>query len=588
MPDVSVALSLLKKPIEAVYDLAAGQAKEYVAHLRTAAAVKELYGKLSATQKVKTIWNVDRPIALSSFYYPARIETKHGSQQLSSLDELPSNHVVLLGIVGQGKSILLRYLLGKEIRSGKRVPVLVELRRVPPQKDLESYVLSSFGDLMGGVGNNILFSLFAANGRLCLLLDGFDEVDHSRVHEFATSIDILANKYPSLRIIVTSRPNSGIENSPLFDVIPIAPLSQEDLPGFFAKVLNKDKDLAQRITDATAMSSAVAKMASTPLLATLLTIVYRAHQKIPTDFPEFYDEVFQILLVRHDRSKNGYERKRRTELSDRDLQLVFEAFCFKTRAEGKPELSEIRALELARQSASAQQLACAPDSFLHDIKKITCLLQEEAGRIEFLHQSVQEFFAARYIASRPEDVARLFYELAVSEEHWQQWDQVVKFLSELDKYRASKYFFIPVLSEALNRLGSLTGAISTQHLRKLVASKIGVRQSLIPTSPAEPIRAKYFIHQIAQQPIYRIERVHKLIYQRFFNADSPIASRWQSLFDKETPGQFISYEEIARRLMKLELLDEALTSGILEIRAELEAHTECVRHLNQSTAFMGL
>lgn len=588
MPDVSTTLALLKKPIEAAFQTATGKAKEYIENRRTESAVKELYGRLNATQKVKTIWNVDRPIALSSFYYPARIETKHGSQQLTSVDDLPSNYVVLLGIIGQGKSILLRYLLGKEIRSGTRVPVFIELRRVPSSQDLESYIVSLFNELMEAPGNRDLFPVFASAGRLSLLLDGFDEVDPVRVHEFASAIDLIALKYPSLRIIVSSRPNSGIENSPLFDVIPIAPLSQADLPAFFAKILQKDKALAARLTSAVARSAAVARMASTPLLATLLSIVYRAHHKIPTDFPEFYDAVFQILLVRHDRAKNGYERKRRTPLSDRDIQLVFEAFCFKTKADGKPSLDEERAIELARQSSFIQQLQCRPEDFLSDIKNITCLLQEEGGRLEFLHQSVQEFFAARYIASRPEEIAQRFYKLAAQEEHWQQWDQVVRFLSEIDAYRASLHFYIPVLSATLSKLSALSVNPSPVYLRQLIATKIGVRQTIVANTTTNTHSPKYFIHQMEPQTLYRVEWIHNQLFRRFFGTGSTVSSKWQSLFDGKTSGQFFSYTEIAEKCDEIALLDNTLLDAVTAIRADLQQHRERVKRFNQSSEFMGL
>jgi len=588
VPDISTALALLRKPIEAISEVAIGRAKEYVSKLRSASALKTLYGKLNATQKVKTIWNVDRPIAIGSFYYPARIESKHGSQQLSSLDELPSNHVVLSGIVGQGKSILLRYLLGKEIRSGARVPLFIELRRVLPGRELESFIVSFFNDLLETVGDREIFPLFANHGRISLLLDGFDEVDPSRAHEFASAIDLIALKYPNVRIVVTSRPNSGIENSPLFDVVPLAPLTTSDLPGFFSKILSKDRDLAARLTAATSHSIAVAQMASTPLLATLLSIVYRAHQKIPTDFPEFYDEVFQILLVRHDRAKNGYERKRRTKLSDREIQLVFEAFCYKTRAESTSSVDDARAVELAQLSAHAQQLECDPDSFLKDIVKITCLLQEEGGRVEFLHQSVQEFFAAKYIASRPEEVAQRFYALALHETNWQQWEQVIKFLAEVDKYRSSKHFFVPVLTSALGKLNAVLANPAPQYFRDAVASKIGVRQTVIKLEGSQAQTAKYFIHQAVSQPIYRLEAVHHRIFRNFFSSTSRLAGKWSALFDRTSDGQFISYLQIAEKCGGLQELDTALTEAVNAIRAELAQHNERVLRFNQSSDFMGL
>ena len=104
MPDVSVALGLLKKPIEFVFTAVSGKIKEELSRIKAEGHIKTIYQKLNATQKVKTIWDVDRARSLSSFYYPAKITTSSGvNQLLSSLDELPDNAIILSGTVGQVK-----------------------------------------------------------------------------------------------------------------------------------------------------------------------------------------------------------------------------------------------------------------------------------------------------------------------------------------------------------------------------------------------------------------------------------------------------------------------------------------------------
>jgi predicted NACHT family NTPase len=235
MPDISLPLGLLKKPIEAVGALALGESKTLFARLKAEKNLKTLYQKLNSTQRVKTIWNVDRPISLNSFYYPAKIRGSTGNAQtIAGLNELPSNAVVLSGTVGQGKSILLRHLVGKEIRSGERVPLLIELRRIA-DGHLYEYIKSTFAELMDVKRQPDIFDAFAASGRVSLLLDGFDEVDPEQQQMITAGIESLATRFPSARIVVTSRPQSGIENSPLFDVVYVAPLEDRDLPDFFCE-----------------------------------------------------------------------------------------------------------------------------------------------------------------------------------------------------------------------------------------------------------------------------------------------------------------------------------------------------------------
>jgi hypothetical protein len=588
MPDISSTLVLLRKPIDAVAAAATDKTKEIVTRLRAGHALKTIYQKLSATQKVKSIWNVDRAITISSFYYPAKIRTKGGfTQQITELDEFPSNQIVLSGIVGQGKSILLRYLLGREMKSGKRLPLFIELRRVPPT-GLETYLIQQFHSLVEVWSEPKLFHVFATEGWLSLLLDGFDEIDPSRMQEIGSAIDSIALQYPNIRVEVTSRPNSGIENSPLFDVIPLAPLNLHDLPYFFQKILSKDRSLADRLTAAVQSSKSVQALASTPLLATLLTIVYRAHQRIPTDFPEFYEELFQILLVRHDRSKLGYERKRRTKLGDRDIQQVFEAFCFKTKADGTSSLPRARAVELASASIGSQQQNCDSTEFIEDILRITCLLQEEGGRIEFLHQSVQEFFGARYVASRPDEVAQRFYQLALGEGKWLQWDQVLRFLNQVDKYRASKYFFIPALESTLRELESVDNTATIERLRELVAKKIGVKQTVGKKDNLSSPVVKFFIHQTDARTLFRLDFVHSRLFNKFFGSENVATNAWQAHFDRTTDGQYLTYSQIAEVCMLNPALDSALFEAVDAIRQELIVHRNRVINYVASSAFMGI
>jgi predicted NACHT family NTPase len=313
MTDLSIALSLLKKPIEAAFATATGEIKEKIQRVKADKNIKKLQSRLNSTQKVKTIWNTDKAISITSFYYPAKISTKENTrQEIGSINDFPSNAVIIKGTAGQGKSIFLKWLLGKEVKQGARIPIFFELRKVT-DTSLAVNLKNLFNELLEVDGNIDVFTHFAKEGKLSIFLDGYDEIDPEKVSQLTTQIEDLAVQYPLSRVIVTTRPDSSIENSPYFEVYSLSKLLQDDFEPFFAKILSKDKALAKRLCTAIENSNiSISTLISTPMLATLLSIVYRANQKIPSDFAEFYNELFQILLVRHDRSKAGYERKRKT------------------------------------------------------------------------------------------------------------------------------------------------------------------------------------------------------------------------------------------------------------------------------------
>lgn len=584
MPDISIPLGHLKKPIEAVFSIATEKAKEEIARIKAEASLKTVYQKLNSTQKVKTIWDVDRARSLSSFYYPAKIRSESGArQQLTSLNELPSNAVVLSGTVGQGKSILLRHLLGKEMRGGERVPLFIELRKVP-LSGLESYLRKMFNELLE-TNHPEIFGIFAKSGKISFLLDGFDEIDPDRAQDLMSSIESLATGYPSTRIIVTSRPNSGIETSPVFDVVHIAQLTEADYPGFFNKILSRERGLAEMITNAVLNSKSVREVASTPLLATLLTIVYRSTQRIPDDFSDFYDQLFQILLVRHDRSK-AFSRKRKTQLGDREIQQAFEAFCFKVHASNTSLVPKIKALEYSKNALQQYELKCKEDYFLDDIIRVTCLLQEEGGNIEFLHQSVREFYAAKYVESRPEMVAKKFYAQLNTTGNWKKWDQVIKFLSQIDRYRISQFHLIPMARTFLTSVQSEHTRAAPPRLREFISDLGGIRRN--KNKKKGDAQADFIAYRKYPNDSHYWDRFSNQIFQFFFIPVGGIASsRWREAFSDPAVEER-SYTHIAAHCGKTKELDDFLTNFVTEVANELAALSASAKIIESSDQFMGI
>lgn len=172
MPDFATAIALLKKPIEELYGEASGAIKERIAIIRTAAKVKSLHKRLWESQRVKTIWQTDRPLSLNSFFYPVKVLQERDGRsveaKLTALHDLPDRHNIIFGTVGQGKSILLRYLLGKEIKSGTSIPVLCELRNIE-NESLEEYLIKRFSLLLNIESDTALFEFFSRKGKISFL-----------------------------------------------------------------------------------------------------------------------------------------------------------------------------------------------------------------------------------------------------------------------------------------------------------------------------------------------------------------------------------------------------------------------------------
>ncbi|MFL9996741.1 hypothetical protein PQR34_35415 [Paraburkholderia sediminicola] len=588
MPDFSAALALLRKPIEDLYSSATGTVKEKLASLKAASRVKDLHKRLWESQRVKTIWHTDRPLSLSSFYHPVSVVGQEGAgnsagTRLNSLDDLPNNHNIIFGTVGQGKSILLRYLLGKEIKSGTRIPVLFELRNA--EKSLKEHLSDRFSLLLGLKNDEAVFSAFAEAGKLSFFLDGFDEIDPVNLQKITTEIDDLSYEFSGCRIVVSSRPDSDCKHLTAFHTNSICPLDESDLNAFYKRV-TRDDGLTSRLFAAIQSSPMqIRELVRTPLLATLLAISYKAAHKIPLDFAEFYNELFQILLVRHDGSKLGWRRQRKTKLNDREIQQTFEAFCFATRRRQVTALDTDSTYQLASESLENCGLQSDPAHFIEDIRKVTCLLVEEGNKNHFVHASVQEFFASRYIKTCTEPVAEKFYGQLLAGK-WRNWRQELLFLQQIDEHRATKYFSLPDLDTTLSDLLDGNSGPNSQHVKKYLSSFTVHRQETI--REGKPVSTFTYRNHRTTQTYWYSTLDARMINVCF--AFEPGSRMWNNPFLENPTLEHLTLHEVVvsqgeKKVKKIEEIAFLTLSYFLNERTRLST---AVQQKETTTSFIDL
>ena len=106
-----------------------------------------------------------------------------------------------------------------------------------------------------------------------------------------------------------------------------------------------------------------------PLLLTLFAITYNSRQFKPDSLSEFYSLIFPTMLYRHDRMKVGFERERKSKLTDFQMQKVFDSLSF-----------------LSLQDNNTRFSAYEFSSYL-----------EKVIKIERLEENLEDFLITRYI-----------------------------------------------------------------------------------------------------------------------------------------------------------------------------------------------
>jgi hypothetical protein len=412
--------------------------------------IPSLISQLNRYRHVRTLLKPSESIDLTEFYHPTRIETsaENSSDLLKEIDSLmPDKHVVILGVVGQGKSVLLRYLATRELTFGFRIPVLIELRRCT-RCGLLSAILTELSTL-GLAMDEELFFLLVERKKIALLLDGFDEVSESDSERLVAEIEDLSRKCQTIPILITSRPNSPITNSPFFKLTAIKELSVRRREHLEVIERLAGKSSREEIEKQLATSS-IANVLTTPLMVSLLLVRFSVEQSIPETTIAFYKDFFDLLLRRHDNlSKPGFRRERRSKLSNSQLESVFSLGAYLIRADQStgllfPLSTFTESIRIALDYFSINDI---PDAVCQDIIRITNLVREEGGECRFVHKSVLEFHSAMAVKNMTDEAAADGYRLML--ENSRSWEEEINYLSQLDEVRFKKMFLLTYLKERL-------------------------------------------------------------------------------------------------------------------------------------------
>jgi hypothetical protein len=444
---IGAATSGIKKIVDDIYTKIKDIGVNRLGKARAEVKEQPITRALLSVTKVKTLWNIDKEVSLYDFYYPSTIEFAEGNKKkISKIRDFGSaGHFVIQGTAGQGKSIFLRFLCGQELRpdhSSGRIPIFVELRRLRLDLNLIQLILQNFEKYKLPASESA-WTYLAETGKFVLLLDAFDEIDPSISDRTIAELELIAETFrESLQIIVTSRPDADVQKSSHFRVFKLAQLTHSDHAPFLRKICT-DREQAESLLKVVKESSTdVSGLLTTPLMMTLLVILYKSLQTIPDTVPKFYEELFDVLFYRHDHSKPGFRRKRHTQLDDGSVKKLFSAVCLFARVQGLSVLSNEQLEECFTQATEACLIITDYKNFKLELIKTICLLQEEGFEVSFIHKSVAQYYAASFVSKSAEPFAEDFYNLARTEAGW---GLELKFLSQIDTYRFYKLYELPLL-----------------------------------------------------------------------------------------------------------------------------------------------
>ncbi|MFC5181325.1 NACHT domain-containing protein [Actinomadura harenae] len=347
---------------------------------------------------------------------------------------------------GGGKSTLLRWLAIAAARGSFSdelaewrglVPFLIKLRshaggRLPSP---EEFLDDTAGNLAGLMPRGWVHRVLSS-GRALVLVDGVDEVTTSQRQAVREWVGRLANDFPGVRVIVTSRPAAaaadwlraeGFGTAFLEQLGPAdlrelinhwhsavrdcddLPCEPERLPGYESRLLARFEAAPHLRT-----------LASTPLLAAMLCALNLDRESLPRDRMGLYSAALDLLLETRD-AKRGVPSAQAVALEKDQKIRILRDLAWSLSTSNRVELPKpmVERLIADRLAAMPKVGANAADVLDALLQRSGVLREPVPGRIDFVHRTVQEYLTAQHAA----DIGDI--DLLVREAHRDQWRETV-------------------------------------------------------------------------------------------------------------------------------------------------------------------
>jgi hypothetical protein len=533
-----VALEALKASIGIIADKAKPKIKEQILKWKTTQQAEQLQANIRQIGKITTIASREAS-TIDQIYYPSRVKLgKSAKRQIAFASELFTSNsrvTLIIGTAGQGKSVFLRYLCLRDLDLQGNLPLFVELRKIDLTKSLTTLLLEHLASLgIGDENPEEILKILLKSGKTRLFLDGYDEINREYSLRTKAEITKLVRDFNKLEILITSRPGAISQHlNDAFEIhqCEVAPISPSEHDEFFQRI-GVPLETKERLLGAISRSRAEIKLLlSTPLMLTLLVKTCATQQDLPDTLPEFYDSLFNVLSSTHDGTKPGYVRQKATNLGNTDLEKLFSAFSFASKELFKRNSLSHRQFEDSFSNATKiSDVKCSIEGFKTDVTETICLMVKDGLDTAFIHKSIQEYYAARFIHTLEDKTQAVAILELIEKANIFEWISEIQFLEDFKDRTYENSIGIPHANNLINELclKSNKTTISPRKLTKFI------RQFDISISRSKETKlvrtaSWSFQHKSGIKNRYHSDMINAIIHEIIMSA--PRSSRIDSMSD---------------------------------------------------------
>lgn len=209
--------------------------------------------------------------------------------------------LMILGNPGTGKTTFLRrlaYLCAMGDSDAGLAPAYLELRKLG--LGTES-LIAMLRDQWGADPGPVLEA-----GRALLLLDGLDEVPHSRFPELKKELDGLLKRAAHCRVLITCRVNAREYQIRDGALVEIADFDEGQIRSFVTRWFEARRlpEMGAACTEAILTHKPVRELAERPLLLTMMCLLHESGFSLRQSRADLYGEALDLMLRKWDKDRH--------------------------------------------------------------------------------------------------------------------------------------------------------------------------------------------------------------------------------------------------------------------------------------------
>ncbi|MEH2048311.1 NACHT domain-containing protein [Nostoc sp.] len=322
--------------------------------------------------------------------------------------------LMVLGKPGAGKTTFLKYLAMQCIEGryqANRVPLFITLKdfaEASKKPDILKFIVQLLSNC-GITHTSAAVEKLLKQGKALVLLDGLDEVREEDTKRVLRQIREFSDFFHTNQFVITCRIAAKEYTYQSFTEVEMADFDEKQIAIFAQNWFQlTDSVKSQRFIQKLKENKPIQELASSPLLLTLLCLVFGDSGDFPANRSELYQEGLDVLLKKWDAKRNIEREQVYKNLSlqrKEDLLSLIGLTTFEQKDYFfKQKTAEVYIADFIRNLRNAdidpEVLKLDSEAILKSIEAQHGLLVERAkGIYSFSHLTFHEYFAAREIVA---------------------------------------------------------------------------------------------------------------------------------------------------------------------------------------------